>query len=125
MKKGCFLSFIMVFTLIVIAVVYFIKHNKGEISKFGKERVLDLARNEFNEKLNKLKSNTMKDSLKSLSIKEYESIKKYDFKESMRKFGDFADKVKDFTNDNLIDSTEFEKLKLLVEEHARSKKNRN
>ena len=67
MKKGCFLKFIIIFTIILAATLYIVQ-NKFEKIFFnpGKELVLAALEEGWEDNLNYLKESAAKDSLKSL-----------------------------------------------------------
>lgn len=124
MKKCCFLIFITIITIIVAISIYLFKNNGEIFKKVSKEKILEFAYNKLNENIDqKLIPNEFKDSLKILMQKEFNYLKKENFDTAMKKFGQIADLVKDFSLDKKIDSTEFSQLKKMVSYHERSKKN--
>ena len=55
MKKGCFVASIVVFTLLVGAAVYLIRYKKDYFKEFAKEKIINIALNEFHDKMEKVK----------------------------------------------------------------------
>ncbi|MFC2103156.1 hypothetical protein ACFLSS_01885 [Bacteroidota bacterium] len=83
MKKGCFLKFIIIFTIVVAVVLYIIQNKFDDIFlKPGKELAISLVEDNWQNDLKFVDDNQEKDSLKSLlnyyinEIKSAEDIEK-------------------------------------------------
>ncbi|NMB81448.1 MAG: hypothetical protein GYA14_06485 [Ignavibacteria bacterium] len=114
MKKGCFLTGITLFTIIVGAGFYLYRKYWPEIKEASKEKILNVAINDINEKINSLDKSVYQDSLKLLLRKNIALYKEKKFDEAMNKFGEFVDQTRFFINDGKIDSVEFTALKNMV-----------
>jgi hypothetical protein len=123
MKKGCFLSVITILTLLTMLGIYLFRNHKDFFKKIGKEKLLSFVSNSMDEKLSKLENNPYKDSLKVLLQKEIKFVKETKLDEGMREFGYVIDRVKEYSRDGKIDSTEFVNLKNMVIENEKSEKN--
>lgn len=123
MKKGCFFSGIIFLTITIGIGFYLYKRYSPDIKNFGKEKILQMSINEFDEKIDKLADSKYKDSLKIYLNNQAEKIRKYDFDKAMNKFGNIMDQVKFFIHDNQIDSVEFSALKNLAIKDERPTQN--
>ena len=125
-KRGCFIGLLLVLTVVITIIVYFFKYHKNEVEGIFKPIALSSLRNDVFEKLDKIKDDQYKDSLKSIVsdyITQIKSRENFD----MEKAGDFFKNVKIMLSDGNIDSLEITSLrKLLITnmvEYERSKKN--
>lgn len=123
MKKGCFLSAVILLTIIIGVGLYLYKTNKNIIKDFGKENVLAMISSQIERRFDKLKSNEYKDSLRVLIKREMNLRNKKRFAEAVDQIGDFAKQIKDYARDLKLDSLEFAQLKLMVIQHEGSTKN--
>lgn len=114
MKKGCFLTGITLFTIIIGVGLYLYRQYWPEISGMGREKIFEMALKEMDEQINSLDKSVFQDSLKLLLHDNISIFKKGDFKTSMNKFGDLIDQTKFFIHDGRIDSVEFTALKNMV-----------
>lgn len=114
MKKGCFLTGITLFTIIIAVGFYLYRKYWPEIKEVGKEKILNVAFNEMNEKINSLEKSNYQDSLKLLLRKNINIYKQKKFDDAMNKFGEFMDQTRFFINDGKIDSVEYTALKNMV-----------
>ena len=115
MKKGCFLKFIIIFTIILAATLYVVQ-NKFEKIFFdpGKELLITSLEGAWEENLNYLKESTAKDSLKSLLISHIAKLKS-----AKDLSGDRIDEIfkyiKTTFKDSLVDQTELTHVRELLE----------
>lgn len=123
MKKGCFLFFITLITIIVSVSIYLFR-NDGEIfKKYSKEKIMNFAYNKIVDEIDKIQDKTYSDSLKILLQNEVQKIKNENFDLAMNKIGMIGNLIKEYSFDGKIDSVEFNKIKLMVFDNERSKKN--
>ena len=67
MKKGCFLKFIVIFTILVAVILYIVQNKFDEFFvKPGKKILLSLLNDKWDEELSYVKENEEKDALKKL-----------------------------------------------------------
>lgn len=123
MKKGCFISAITLLTILIMLGIYFYKNNKMFLKRFGKEKLIGFLSNRVNNEINGLKENAFKDSVKILFKKEFDSFKEKDFNKNMNGFGSVVDRLEKYSNDHIIDSIEYAKLKIMVTSNEKSEKN--
>ncbi|MEW6653904.1 MAG: hypothetical protein AB1394_10610 [Bacteroidota bacterium] len=125
MKKGCFFTVITIITIAVMFGIYIYKTEYEFFQNFGKEKLLNIAAKEINDKVKNLENTPYKDSLLIVLGESVKQLKDKEFDIAMNKFGVIADKVKLVINDGVLDSTEFAEIKKLVKSNERSEKNRN
>ena len=67
MKKGCFLKFIIIFTIFIAVILYIVQNKFGEFFvKPGKQVLLSLLNDKWDEELSYVQDNKEKDALKKL-----------------------------------------------------------
>ncbi|MCH8033871.1 MAG: hypothetical protein IH950_08980 [Bacteroidetes bacterium] len=67
MKKGCFLKFIIIFTIVLAVILYLVQNKFDELFlEPGKEIILTAIEDSWNTELEYVKDSIEKDSLKSL-----------------------------------------------------------
>ena len=123
MKKGCFLSSITILTILIMLGIYFYRNNKVFLKQFGKEKLIGFLSNKVEDEISKLKDNSFKDSIKVLFKKELTGFKESGFNRDLNNFGAIVDRLEKYSNDHIIDSTEYAKLKIMVASDEESKKN--
>ncbi len=120
MKKGCFLKFIIIFTIVLAAGLYLIQNNFEEFfSQPGKELILSVIENEWDGAFNYVKESVKKDSLKTLlnyyvsGVKSTEQLADY----NIEKIADFLEST---FKDSLISDEELSRISNLIEEALRN-----
>ena len=103
--------------------IYFFRNHKDYFKKFGKERLIGFISSSLDKELNKLENNPFKDSLKVLMKNEIKFVQETKLENGMKKFGYIVDRVKEYSRDGKIDSTEFVNLKIMVAGNEESEKN--
>lgn len=122
MKKGCFLTGITLFTIIIAVGLFLYRKYWPEIKEASKEKLFSIALDEVDEKINNLEKSIYQDSLKLFlrhSIRQYKEQK---FDDAMNRFGEVLDQTRYFITDGRIDSLEFTALKNMVKVDEGSKK---
>ncbi len=125
MKKGCFLTIIVLLTVLIGSGIYLYKKYGYKLEDYGKEKIMEITLNKLNEKLNQMDKGIFNDSLKLFIQTKTEDLKKQNFEIAMNRFQSMIDYVKIIIEDNKVDSIEFYNLKKIAIENERSKKNRN
>ncbi|MEW6194732.1 MAG: hypothetical protein AB1521_06235 [Bacteroidota bacterium] len=125
MKKGCFLTSIIILTIVVAIGLYLYKKYGHEFADYGKEKILEVSINEINEEIDKLEKSIYQDSLKIMLKQQAAKYKDVNFEDTMNKYGDFIDQMKFFIHDGKIDSIEYIALKNMTIKNERPEKNRN
>ncbi|PKL81387.1 MAG: hypothetical protein CVV24_15500 [Ignavibacteriae bacterium HGW-Ignavibacteriae-3] len=123
MKKGCFLSFTVLFTLLVGAAVYVVKYKKDILKEFSNSKVLDLATNELNKKLDSVEASRYKDSLRNEFHKFFKRSDELPFDSAMLRVKSVISETQYLLKDKMIDSIDFKNFKKYLAGYERSKKN--
>lgn len=125
MKKGCFITAVVLFTIIVAAVVYVVKYKKDFLKELSKNKIMDLAINEFDKKLTKVQPSAYKDSLQNELHKFFRQNEHIPFDSAMERVKGAVSEAQHLVRDNKIDSLEFNNFKKYLTRYERSEKNRN
>lgn len=118
-KSGCFFTTISIITIAIGILFYIGKKYGPEILEAGKEKLLSIAENDINEKLDKVKESEYKDSLIVLINKKIDNLKNVSFGEMEKDSSEFFERLDDFIKDNIIDSEELSKLTEIYQEYER------
>ncbi len=128
MKKGCFVKFIVIFTILLGAAIYVVEKKFDEfIFKPGKEIIIEELLNEWDESLPYISNSPEKDSLKALIVyylKNIESVKELT-SEGTEKISNYFEKA---VADSIISRIELNKLSELITQEindAKRTQNRN
>lgn len=125
MKKGCFITSVVLFTVIIAAVVYVVKYKKDFLKEFSKNKVMDLAMDEFDKKLTEVKASVYRDSLQSELHEFFRQNKHIPFDSAMSRVQGVLSEAQLFVRDKKIDSLDFNNFKNYLTRYERSEKNRN
>jgi acetyl-CoA carboxylase beta subunit len=125
MKRGCFITTVVLFTVIVAAVVYVVKYKKDFIKEFSKNKVMDIAMNEFDKKLTEVKASVYKDSLQSKLHEFFKQNEHIPFDSAMERVQGVLSEAQFIVRDKKIDSLDFNNFKNYLTRYERSEKNRN
>lgn len=125
MKKGCFFAAITIFTIVIAIGFYLYKKYWPEIKSYGQGKVMELALDEVNKKIDKLNKSIYQDSLKIFLTTEINNLREDDTGKSFETFQDLMDQTEFFINDGTIDSLEITALKNMVKKYERSEKDGN
>lgn len=125
MKKGCFISAVVAFTLLVGIVVYFVKYKKDFFKNFSKDKIISATVDEFDKKLNDVKVSVYRDSMKIAVHNFLDESKKYNFDSVITRLQDVMDEARFLYHDGIVDSADFNHIKQIINRYERSEKNRN
>lgn len=104
MKRGCFFSVVIGLTLIIGIGFYIIKNYGDDFLRFGKEKVIEIAYDEIEKKVNLLEDSKYQDSLK-IKLKYYfTNLETKDLEQAEA----VLNKIEYFIKDKSIDSTEYQ-----------------
>jgi hypothetical protein len=123
MKKGCFISVIVILTILLLIVFYLFKFHGDEILELGKNKIVELAETKFYDDIDNLSENKYSDSLKIVLQNYFNSIDSLDIKEEMNKIDELSDGLNAIFNDSKIDSAEFEFITKVLTKYERRKEN--
>lgn len=116
MKKGCFLKFIIIFTIILAVSLYIVQNKFEEIFLDpGKKLLLRTLENSWENNLNYVKDSAAKESLKSL-LENYIS----EMKSTQNLSSDRTKKIIEYLEivfiDSLVNKTELASIRKLIED---------
>jgi len=125
MKKGCFLTFVIIFTVIVGIAVYIKKYKLNDVKNFAKEKLSGVVIDEFKDSMKKVKPSVYKDSLQN-DLDRFFKIKTESNADSVLKsYGKVIDEAATIIKDFEIEPYEYTNFKNILAKYERSKKNRN
>lgn len=123
MKKGCFVTAIVLFTLIVGVVVYLVKYKKDSFKEFAKEKIINAGLSEFHSGMDSVKASIYKDSLRT-DIEKFVGItKNLPFDKAIEEVQDVFGEARSIMKDMEIDSADYNHFKLIIARYERPKKN--
>ncbi len=125
MKRGCFLTVIVLFTIAVGIVFYLYKYKRNIFKDFAKDKIAHLAINDLNKKMSEVSPSVYKDSLQNDLNNFFDNNKDLDFDTLMTRFGDLIDEARVIIKDKKVDSQEYNHFKKTLTKYERSTKNRN
>lgn len=123
MKKGCFVTSIVLFTLIVGVVVYFYKYKKASFKEFAKDKIISMGLSEFHDKLKDVKPSVYKDSLSARMDQFVAEAEKIPFDDAMKRVQDVFNEAQFIIRDKEVDSTDYNHLKQILAKYERPEKN--
>ena len=95
------------------------------LKTFQKVRLFSLAVNEFDKKLSETKPSLYRDSMKIAVHNFLDESKKYNFDSAITRLQDIMDEARFLYHDGIVDSTDYNHLKQIINRYERSEKNRN
>lgn len=115
MKKGCFLKFIIIFTIVLAAILYLVQNKFDDLFlQKGKELVLSVIEDSWDTELGYIENSPEKDSLKNLLhyyISGVESSKNL----TNERTEDVINYLEQTFKDSLIDNEELSHINKLIE----------
>jgi hypothetical protein len=123
MKKGCFLTVIVVLTVILIGVFYLVRFHGEDLIELGKDRLVEFAQNQIESDIEKLDDNEYVDSLKIVIGKYFEDIDKLDVEKELERIEEFSDDFEVILMDSKIDSAEFDFITNILVKYEQRKEN--
>ena len=118
-KSGCFFTLV-ISTTIIIGIIFYIGKKYGpELWEAGKEKLITFAAEDLKSKIEKLKSNEYKDSLRILVNSQINRIKDFSYEDAKHDSLEFFEKVDEFIEDKIIDSDELSKLTEIYKKYER------
>lgn len=123
MKKGCFITSVVLFTIVVGIIVYVVKYKKNFFKEYSKSTVLDMAVNEFDKNLTKVKASLYRDSLRFEIHNFFKHAENVSFDSAISRIEDVMNEARHISRDRIIDSLDFNNFKKYLTHYERSKKN--
>ncbi len=123
MKKGCFLTVIVVLTVILIGVFYLVRFHGEELIELGKDKLVEFAQNQIESDIEKLDDNEYVDSLKIVIGNYFEDIDKLDVEKELERIEEFSDDFEVILMDSKIDSAEFDFITNILVKYEQRKEN--
>ncbi|MEJ2493402.1 MAG: hypothetical protein P8Y79_03650 [Ignavibacteriaceae bacterium] len=122
MKKGCFLKFIIIFTIFVAVILYLVQNKFDEFFvKPGKKILLSVLNEKWDEELSYVKDSIEKDSLKIL-INEYLTQMKSKEDLTGDKTSDIIGQLGTTVQDSIVDASELLKMRNIIRETLKNDK---
>ena len=126
MKKGCFLKFIIIFTILVAVILYIVQNKFEEyVLNPGKEFVLSSMNENWDELLDYVKPGREKDSLQTL-IRKYVKQLDSNVDDHGNKTNIIIDQLRSIVSDSTVDASELLTMRKIIsesEQNGESKKN--
>ena len=122
MKKGCFLKFIVIFTILVAVILYIVQNKFDEFFvKPGKKILLSLLNDKWDEELSYVKENEEKDALKKL-INDY--LMQINSRDDLSddKTAAIIEQLGITVKDSLVDVTELKKMQEIISNTSKNGK---
>lgn len=123
MKKGCFITVIVVLTVVLFAVFYLVKHNGDELIEFGTDQLVEFAQSNIISDIDELEQNKYVDSLKIVVVEYFRNIDTLDVKEELERIDVFSDDIEVILMDSKIDSVEFDFITNILINYEQRKEN--
>lgn len=123
MKKGCFISVILILTIIVAGIFYYVKYYGDEILELGKEKLVELAEYKIQEDIENLEYNMYVDSLKIVVEDYFNNMKELDIETELKRIEEFSDDFEVILMDSKIDSAEFDFITKILTKYGQRKEN--
>lgn len=123
MKKGCFITVIVVLTIILIGIFYLVKYKGEELLDFGKNKLVEYAEMQIVSDIDDLEQNEYVDSLKIVVSEYFKKIDTLDVKEELERLEEFSDDIEVILIDSKIDSAEFDFITNILVKYEQRKEN--
>lgn len=128
MKKGCFVTAIIILTIAIGAGIYIFKNHKDMVIQWIKPLIVNNIHKETEKEIAKIKNTQYKDTLKAI-INEYVNVVKNNRHYNLDKGQDFMDELQFILHRRKIDSTDIRQLTEFLNKeklaYERSEKNGN
>ncbi len=122
MQKGCFLKFIIIFTIFVAVILYLVQNKFDEFFvKPGKKILLSVLNEKWDEELSYVKESIEKDSLKIL-INEYLTQMKSKEDLTGDKTSAIINQLGTIVQDSIVDAGELLKMRKIINETLKNGK---
>lgn len=123
MKKGCFITVIVVLTVILITIFYLVKFKGEELVDFGKDKLVEYAQLNIESDIDNLEQSEYVDSLKIVMLDYFKKIDKLDVKMELERIEEFSDDIEVILMDSKIDSAEFDFITNILVKYEQRKEN--
>ncbi|MGE5431457.1 MAG: hypothetical protein ACM3QX_10300 [Syntrophomonadaceae bacterium] len=128
MKKGCFVTAIVILTVLTGAGIYLFKYHKDMVILWVKPLIVSNIHKETEKEIAKIKNSQYKDTLRSI-VNEYVNVVKNNDHFNLDKGQDFMDELQFILHRKKIDSTDIRQLTEFLNkeklDYERSEKNGN
>ena len=114
MKKGCFISVVIILTVVVMAIFYLFKFYGNDILELGKDKVLELAEYKIFNDLDNIDNLEYADSIKIVIENYFDNIDVLEIENQVEKIEELTDNMEVILKDSRIDSLEFDFIKTIL-----------
>ncbi len=117
MKKGCFITLVIVLFILIAGAIYLYRFHKKEFVNFGKETIISLVKSELKDEFEKVKNSPEKDSLSNLTFRYIEKLKNSDIEEKSDEIDKVTNLIKESLRDSIITARELEKIRETIKNY--------
>ncbi|KUG25034.1 hypothetical protein ASZ90_005146 [hydrocarbon metagenome] len=121
MKRGCFLTTITIFTILIGAGLYIGDKYGDQIIQFFKGRVIEITADSIEKYFDRLRPDEYSDSLKILWTEVSKDASLMKMEEGLNYMSTIMMRIDRYTKDSLFTSEEFENLKEFIKNETRQK----
>lgn len=114
MKKGCFIKIIIILTIFVAIIAYFVRNRFNDLILIPERYIVNKG---LNDRIKDFKESSEKDSLKVLISQYAHKVKRFD-PDSRKSLELFSDSLKGILNDSIITQEEINQIKKLIEQQS-------
>jgi len=114
---------ILILTIIVAGIFYYVKYYGDEILELGKEKLVELAEYKIQEDIENLEYNMYVDSLKIVVEDYFNNMKELDIETELKRIEEFSDDFEVILMDSKIDSAEFDFITKILTKYGQRKEN--
>ncbi len=123
MKKGCFISFVVLLFIVIAGSIYIYKFHKEDFLNFGKKTLVTVLKNDLEDKFEDVIDTPQKDSLKNLTFNYMERLKTEDLEDKKTEIEELGKLIKETLEDKKITSEELRKIRKIITNHEANEKN--
>lgn len=116
MKKGCFLTAVIIFTVLLGAAFFIIRNYGDQLLDSAKEVVINFSSDDIIDSIDEIEDNQYKDSLEVVVQEYLDQLKKKDFDEAVNEANDFFERIEFLVHDGTVDSSDIILLKKYLRE---------
>ncbi len=114
MKKGCFIKSIIILTIFVAVIAYFVRNRFNDLILIPERYIVNKG---LNDRIKDFNESPEKDSLKVLISEFAHKVKRFD-PVSRKSFEAVSDSLKDILNDSIITYDDINRIKKIIEQQS-------
>ncbi len=125
MKKGCFISFVVLLFVLIAGSIYIYKFHKEDFLNFSKKTLLSMIKNELEDEFETIRNTPQKDTLRTLTFDYLKKLKADNLEEKKTEIETLSRLIKETLEDKQITSEELSKIREIIKNYESNKKNGN